>query len=312
MCGGTGRRSDADVDYTFAQIPLRTSGVDYSGNCGNMASAIGPFAVEEGLVETVDGLVTVRIHNTNTSKTIHAQFEVRGGRPVEHGPLVIPGVAGSGAPVRLDFLAPGGATTGQVLPTGAATDVLNTSRGPVTVSLIDAANACAFVPAAAIGARGDELPAELESRGALLEFLAEIRELASMSMGIAGDRRQARDRILVPLVAMVATPSPFTTLDGATVPARDFDVNVRTLSSGQPHRAIPMTGALCVAVAARIPGSVVAGAARATNRPLRVGMPSGVLTVDADVHRTGDVVAARTGTLYRTTRRLFSGLLSVS
>ncbi|MFD0933596.1 PrpF domain-containing protein, partial [Methylobacterium trifolii] len=112
-------RADADVDYTFVQVAVREGRIDLSGNCGNMLSAVGPFAVDEGLVPAGDGPVKVRIYNTNTRKLIEAAFAVRGGRAVYGGDLTIPGVTGSGAPIRLDFLDPGGASTGRLLPTGA-------------------------------------------------------------------------------------------------------------------------------------------------------------------------------------------------
>src|SRR5690606_35771456 len=149
---GPPTRPDADVDYTFAQVQVKEARVDYGGNCGNMSSAIGPFAVDEGLVAAGSGEATVRIHNTNTGKIIHSTFPVAHGRSVERGDLVIPGVSGSGAPVRLDFLEPGGASTGRLLPTGRATDRLEVpGMGAVTVSLVDAANACVFLDAETLG-----------------------------------------------------------------------------------------------------------------------------------------------------------------
>jgi 2-methylaconitate cis-trans-isomerase PrpF len=121
---GPPTRPDADVDYTFAQVQVREARVDFSGNCGNMSSAIGPFAVDEGLVKAGDGEATVRIHNTNTGKIIRSTFQVAEGRSVDEGDLIIPGVSGSGAPIRLDFIDPGGASTGKLMPTGRATDTI--------------------------------------------------------------------------------------------------------------------------------------------------------------------------------------------
>src|SRR6476659_5341746 len=118
-------RPDADVDYTFAQVQIREPRVDYRSNCGNMSSAVGPFAVDEGLVRPNGDTAVVRIFNTNTQKIIRLTFPLEDGRAATDGDLAIPGVAGTGAPVRLDFLAPGGATTGRLLPTGSATDQLN-------------------------------------------------------------------------------------------------------------------------------------------------------------------------------------------
>jgi len=309
---GPSRREDADVDYTFVQVQIRTADLDFSGNCGNMASAIGPFAVEQGLVDAADGEVTVRIHNTNTAKIIHSTFHVESGEAIEEGDLSIPGVAGSSAPVRLDFVSPGGATTGQLLPTGRVSDVLQTSHGEVFVSLVDAGNACVFVPAEAVGARGDEKPEQLEALPEVLAFLAELRELGSIRMGIATDREEARVRMLVPLIAMVSPPQTFAALSGATVCEDEIDITVRMISNGQPHRAIPMTGAICVAAAVRIPETVVSNTARAGGGPLRIGMPSGILTVDADVDSVDGDPVIHSGAIFRTTRRLFRGDVTVS
>src|SRR5262249_33435626 len=117
-------REDADIDYTFAQVQVRERAVDYRGNCGNMSSAVGPFAVDEGLIRMSGESATVRIFNTNTKKIIRAMFPLDGDRARYDGDLVIPGVAGSGAPVRLDFVDPGGAATGKLLPSGNAMDRL--------------------------------------------------------------------------------------------------------------------------------------------------------------------------------------------
>ncbi|MBN9426266.1 MAG: PrpF family protein [Burkholderiales bacterium] len=306
---GPATRPDADVDYTFAQVQVKDARVDYSGNCGNMSSAIGPFAVDEGLVRADGETAVVRIHNTNTGKIIHASFPVAGGQSVERGELVIPGVAGSGAPVRLDFLEPGGASTGKLLPSGRARDVLTVAGvGDVEVSLIDAANACVFVDAASLGLAGTELPDELDARTDVLAKLAAIREHASVAMGITASLDEARRKPMIPLIAFVSAPTQSRLLDGSTLPASAVDLTVRMISSGQPHRALPVTGSLCTAVAAAIEGSLPHRLAqRAQAGTLRLGMPSGVICVDADVlHRPEGWYAVR-GSFYRTTRRLFDG-----
>src|SRR5438105_9043778 len=166
---GPSSRPDADVDYTFVQVQVKDARTDYQGNCGNMSSAIGPFAVDEGLVRVKDGDATVRIHNTNTKKIINATFPVSEGRSIEDGNLVIPGVSGTGAPVRLDFMEPGGASSGKLLPTGHVTDRL----GDIEASLVDAANACVFVDSHSLNLKGKELPTELEERPHILERLAQ-------------------------------------------------------------------------------------------------------------------------------------------
>lgn len=307
---GPPTRDDADVDFTFAQILIREARIDLRQNCGNMSSAIGPFAVDEGLVAAPhDGTATVRVHNTNTGKIIRSTFAVEDGRPRVAGDLAIPGVGGTGSPVRLDFLDPGGASTGRLLPTGNPVDTLDVEGvGPVRASLVDAANACAFLLAADLGLTGRELPDEIESRPDLLARLDAVRTAASVAMGIAPDRDAARRISAIPFVGFVAPPADAPTLTGETAPAAAMDLAARILSNGQPHRALPLTIALCTAVAARIEGTLVHGVATAADGPIRLGMPSGILTVAAEVARDADGTwRAASGGFYRTARRLFDG-----
>lgn len=301
---GPASRPDADVDFTFAQVQIREARVDYRGNCGNMSSAIGPFAIEEGLVAAPDGEATVRIHNTNTGKLIQATFPVAGGRVVPHGDVAIPGVSGSGTPVRLDFLEPGGASTGRLLPTG---NVVDTIDG-VEMSLVDAANACVFIAAEALGLRGTELPDAIDGRPELLARLGDLREQAAIAMGIASSLEHARNVRMIPLIGFVSAPQESATLGTGTIPAPEADLLVRMISNGQPHRALPLTGALCLAVAAQLPGSIPNRVLRkGASGALRFAMPSGVITVAAGVEARSEGWYAAYGSIYRTTRRLFAG-----
>jgi 2-methylaconitate cis-trans-isomerase PrpF len=313
---GAPTRPDADIDYTFAQVSVKEAKVDYSGNCGNMSSAMGPFAVDEGLVQPSGREALVRIHNTNTRKIIWSRFGLDDGLAAVEGDLAIPGVAGTGAPVRLEFRDPGGATTGKLLPTGEVAQTLEVpGHGRFTVSLVDAANACCFVAAQELGMAGTELPEALEANGALLERLQAIRLAASVAMGIAATPEEAKAKRMVPFIGFVAPPRDSTTLGGEPIAAGEADLVGRMISNGQPHRALPLTGSLCMAVAARLEGSVVHAAARKAGdpeAPIRVAMPSGVLTVAATVRRNGTDWLAEQGAFYRTQRRLFDGQVYVA
>jgi 2-methylaconitate cis-trans-isomerase PrpF len=303
-------REDADIDYTFCQVLVNDAEVQYKGNCGNMSSAVGPFAVDEGLVTPSADTATVRIFNTNTRKIIHGIFPVEHGMARYDGDLAIPGVSGTGAPIRLDFLQPGGASTGSLLPTRQVLDRLDIpGLGTIDVSLVDAANAAMFVRARDVGLTGLELPDELAARPDILARLDAIRVQASIRMGIAPDEATARRITIVPFVAIVSPAANSPSLTGATVHAAEMDLTVRVISNGQPHRALPLTISLCTAVAARLTGSVVSEALSpvAPGVAIRLGMPSGVLTVGADVGRDGDLWVARAGSFYRTARRLFDG-----
>jgi 2-methylaconitate cis-trans-isomerase PrpF len=259
-------RKDADLDYTFAQVQIREPRVDYRGNCGNMSSAVGPFAMDEGLVRAEGDTATVRIYNTNTKKLIHATFPLHDNLPRYDGDLVIPGVAGSGAPVRLDFIAPGGATTGKLLPTGHPVDTVDVPGvGRIAVSMVDAGNAAVFLRAADLGLNGTELPEQLETDTALLARLQAIRQCAAVAMGIAHDRIEAATIAAVPMIGFVAPPADAPILTGETIAKSEVDLTARFLSNGQPHRALPLTASLSTGVAAchrRYIGGRSAGAGR--------------------------------------------------
>lgn len=276
-------RPDADIDYTFAQCAVKEARVDYAGNCGNMSAAVGPFAVEEGIVpRPQDGEATVRVHNTNTGKIIVAKFPVEGGALAASGDLAIDGVDGTSAPIRLEFLKPGGAKTGKLLPTGMAAQHLD----GVEISCIDAANPTVFVEASALGKTGRETPQDLEADAQFLARMAAIRQAGAELMGIPGSAS-------VPLVAMVAAG------DGGGA-----DITVRMLSMGQPHRATPITGAICLAIACRVPGSLPHRLCASKQGPIRIAHPSGTTMVDAGLDDAGEAVY---GAVYRTARRLFEG-----
>jgi 2-methylaconitate cis-trans-isomerase PrpF len=303
---------DADVDYTFAQVLIDKARVDYNSNCGNMSSAIGPFAVDEGLVPRPrDGEAVVRIHNTNTKKIIVSRFGMDGDEAAVSGDMALDGVAGTGAPIRLEFMEPGGAKTGKLLPTGKAADILQVPGvGRMPVSMIDAANPCVFVPAEAIGATATEPPTEIEGNSQLMAKLEAIRRAASVAMGIAPDIEKAGN-LSVPIVAFVAPPVAMSVLSGRKLAAGDMDIAVRMMSNGQAHRATPLTGALCLAVATRIPGSIPHEMARRLaegTSQIRIGHASGVIVVDARIGQaTGGQPHAEYAAVYRTARRLFDG-----
>jgi len=302
---GPSSRSDADVDYTFVQLGVDVPLVDYGGNCGNMSSAIGPLAIEEGIIPApADGEAAVRIHNTNTGKIIVSHFPVKDGALAAEGDFELDGVAGMAAPIKLEFLEPGGAKTGKLLPTGSPVDRLEVpGLGTIAASCIDAANPCVFVAASDLGLTGVELPTALERDTEFLERMEAIRQAASMAMGLTADLAAAKKLASIPKVAMVSTPQPQPTLSGRTLCADEMDIVVRMISVGQPHRAVPITGAVCLAVAARIPGSIPHHLCAGAEGPIRIGHASGTILVDATVRH----VKAENSAVFRSARRLFEG-----
>ena len=312
---GPSSRDDADIDYTFAQVQVKEAKVDYGANCGNMSSAMGAFAVDEGLVRMSGPDAMVRVHNTNTKKIIWSRFPLDDGRAAVDGDLAIPGVAGTGAPVKLEFREPGGATTGKLLPTGNVADTLDVPGfGKFRVSMVDAANACVFARAADLGIKGTELPDEIDANLELMRKLAAIRVAASVAMGVTKTPEDAAKRASVPFVGFVSPPQDAKSLAGETLKGADVDLTGRMMSNGQPHRALPLTASLCMAVAARLQGSVVFEATRPTGNPeseIRIAMPSGVLTVAATVRKLEGQWHAEQGAFYRTQRRMFQGQVLV-
>lgn len=312
---GPPTRPDADVDYTFAQILVDKAHVDYSALCGNMTAAVGPFALDEGMVKASGTSTSVRIHNTNTNKVIVAHFPVEDGMAAVDGDLEIPGVAGTGAPLRLDFLDPGGASTGKLLPTGKVVERLEVpGMGEIEASLIDASNACVFVRAGDLGISGRELPDEIEKNRELMAKLSAIRVAASMRMGLANTEAEALKKTTVPFVAFVAPPTDTQILSKATIAAADADLVARAISNGQPHRALPLGVSMCMAAASQLTGSIVNQATRAQARDagdVRIAMPSGILRVAAQVQQENGAWKVVRGGFYRTQRRLFEGNLLV-
>lgn len=298
-------RDDADVDYTFIQISVDEPVADYGGMCGNMSSAVGPFAIDEGMVMAKDGMSTVRVYNTNTNKIFHSNFEVLDGEAVEQGDFSIPGVSGSGAKISLDFIDPGGAVTGQLLPSGKVCEKLQIDgMGVIKVSLVDASNPIVFVRAQDVGIKGIETPAELDRDTALMERLEIIRRSASVAMGISATTEEAI--LSNPKIAIISPSQSFDALGGAAYDKDEFDLSVRLVSMGNFHRAITLTGAMCLAVAARIKGTLVNDLVTSAS-DVRIGNPSGILSVQADVEMKETGPLAHSVTTFRTQRRIMDG-----
>ncbi len=302
------RAPDIDVQYTFGQVAVDRAVVDYSSNCGNLSSAVGPFAVDDGLVRGSGDLAVLRLLNTNTGKIVRSEFGLVGGRARVDGNLAIPGVAGRGAPVRLDFLDPGGAVTGSLLPTGAVRDRLTVKGwGTYEVSIIDAATPVVTVRAREVGLKATEPPDVLQEDSRLLHKLEAIRVAAGAAAGLGTEEKVRRDLPATPKLLLVAEPADGPSLDGSELSATDMDLVVRAISMGLPHRAVPLTTAVCLTVAANIEGTLPHEVARnRASSDLRIGHPSGILTLSAEVDRQTEW-KARSVSVFRTARRLMAG-----
>lgn len=300
-------RDDADVDFTFAQVAVDRPLVDYAQTCGNLSSAVGPFAVDEGLVRVEDGSATVRVFNTNTAKIYHAHFEVRDGRAVETGEYVLSGVSGSAALVRLDYIDPGGAMTRAFLPTGNPVDTFDvTGIGPVEASLVDATNPVVFVAASAFGKTATETPDALDGDTGFMAAMDDLRRQAGVAMGMA--ERPGDVPLSNPKIAILAPPSDMVTIAGEAVPASAHDILIRILSMEKCHKAVTGTGAMCLAAACGVAGSVPHRLRRGDAPRVRMASPSGVVDLAADVARSADGTwTVRSISVDRTQRRLMEG-----
>jgi len=217
-------RADADVDYTFAQVDVDRDGIDNTANCGNISSAVAPFAIDEGLVAAVSPVTTVRIFNTNTQKVLVSKVQVAGGKARVLGDCAIPGVPGTGAEIIMDFAGTVGARTGRLLPTGHAVDPIALEDGrQVAVTICDAANPCVFIAAADLGLTGSELPVAISNDRALIEIIGEIQSKAGQMIGLWPDW-QARHLPALPLAVIVAPPADYLDVNGRTQHADGMDV----------------------------------------------------------------------------------------
>lgn len=316
MIVGADPATDADVRMLFAQVSVAVPTVDWGGNCGNMTSAVGPFAIEAGLVPIVEPVTTVRIRSVNTGSLVHAHVPVRGGRVLTGGDCAIAGVPGTGARINLEWLEPGGSTTGRLLPTGHTRDRFVLSDGrEIDVSIVDAANPMVFCAAASIGLTGTELPAELEGARQAMQWLEEIRSIAAEVLAIVPSRAAAtRVSPGLPKVAFVSSPSAYQTMSGDTCAVDTHDFHARYLSMQTAHRSYAAAGSVCTAVAARIPGTVVHACASATPEEsdvVRFAHPAGVMTIKIRMRGTGADAEAESATVYRTARRIMSGAVWV-
>jgi 2-methylaconitate cis-trans-isomerase PrpF len=299
---GPSRRAGADVEYTFAQVSFDSELVDYSGNCGNISAAVGPFAIDEGIVPAVEPVTRVRIYQTNTDCILIAEVEVANGKSKVEGTTEIDGVPGTGSPIMLDFSDTAGSTTGKLLPTGNPKDQVEVEGyGVFTVSIVDAGNVVIFIEAGSLGLSGTESSAELEANKALRDKIEAIRSTVCVKIGLCESRKEATEyHAYAPFFAIVSKPAPYVSESkGNTVTERDADIVARLLFMLHVHKTYPGTGSVATGAAARVPGTIVYEQLNedAKSRiPLRIGHPGGVMVIEASARRdTGTGAGTGTG-----------------
>ena len=309
---GPSSRPDADVDYTFGQVGINKAYIDYSGNCGNISSAVGPFAIDEGLVRCTEGITTVRIHNTNTGKLIVADVPTEDGKAAVLGDCVCDGVPGTGAMIMLDYSDTTGAVTNKLLPTGNPVDVLDIPGfGKIEASLVDVANPMVFVRAKDLGLTGIETPQQVNSNAELLKTLESIRGTAAVMMGMAKDVKEALEKVpAFPMIAFVSPPRDYTDFTtGNPVKAGDVDVVSRLMFMQVIHKTYAGTGTVCTGSAAVIPGTVVYEQIDSPREKslLRIGHPAGVIDIEMASELAEGKVSITRAAISRTARRIMDG-----
>jgi hypothetical protein len=313
-------RPGCDVDYLFGQVAIDRPAIDWSGNCGNLTSAVGPFAISEGLVAAPrDGMAVVRIWQANTGKVIVAHVPVRDGEVVEEGDFELDGVTFPAAEIRLEYLELGGGDEGgeggAMFPTGRVVDSLDVPGvGRVEATLINAGNPHVFVDASALGLTGRELQEAVNGDAALLARLEAVRAHGAVAMGLAASAEEAtRGRPATPKIAFVSPPQSYTASSGKSVEAGAIDLTARIVSMGKLHHAMTGTGAVAIAAAGAVPGTIVQRLLRAGTDPalVRFGHTSGTLTVGAQAERRdGDWVVTK-AVMSRSARRLMEGWVRI-
>jgi 2-methylaconitate isomerase len=313
-------RPDHDVDYLFGQVSIDKAFVDWSGNCGNLSAAVGPFAISNGLVDPGriphDGVATIRIWQANIGKTIVAQVPVNGGAVQETGDFELDGVTFPAAEITLEFMDPAAdddGAGGSMFPTGQLVDDLDVPGiGRLSATMINAGIPTIFVNARDIGYTGTELQDAINADARALGMFETIRAHGALRMGLIRHIDEAAKRQHTPKVAFVAGPTDYDSSSGKRIAAKDIDLLVRALSMGKLHHAMMGTAAVAIGTAAAIPGTLVNLAAGGGSRSVvRFGHPSGTLRVGAEASQVDGNWTVHKAIMSRSARVLMDGWVRV-
>jgi len=307
---GPAKRSDYDIDYNFGAVGIDKPFVDYSANCGNISSAVGPFAVDKGLIKAVEPFTTVRIYNANTKKMIYSKVPVKNGEVVWEGDYAIDGCPGTAAKIELSFMDPGGATTGKLLPTGNIVDELKLDTGEsYRVTIVDAGNPTAFVRAEELKLKGNELPAEFDQDMATRAKLEAIRKKVGEMMGIPVSQS-------IPKISFIAAAQEYKTVTGKVVGKDSVSMLARVMAMGKMHKTFAITAGIPAAIGAVLPNSVVnqvaaGGKPVPADQAIVIGHPSGMMDVKVEMRSEKDQIHIVSCTVGRTARKIMEGTVFV-
>ena len=301
-------RDDADIDYNFIQIAIDKPIAEWNNNCGNLSGAVGPYAVQEGIIKPKEGENLVRIYQVNTDKIIHSTFQVKDGKPLIEGDYSIAGVHGAGSKVRLDYIEPGGSGTGKLLPTGNVIDEIEIKDyGKIKVSIVDAATPLVYLLAEDIGLKGTETPDELDAKTDKMNLIQKIRRKSAHIIGLSNSENEAS--MNTPRIGIVTSPKDYVSLDKTKISSNDQDITTRMFSMEKTHKAIMGTAGVNIGVAAAIDGTIPNKVKRKNSDPLelRAGNPSGIMTAGAIIENKNGKPFAKSAIFFRTFRPLMRG-----
>ena len=310
------QRDDADMDFLFGEVVITEPRVDYTGNSGNIISALGPFALDEGWVEPRAPETLIRIHNLNTGKLIEVRVPIEHGQVSQDGDFSIDGVPGFGPRIDLRFPQPGGAITGHLLTDdGPLSELEVPNLGTVTATLLDAANPVVFIEGASVGVAPDTPIPALNTDARLLDKLQAIRSAASVRFGLVERPEDAWSYSpMIPFLLMLFPPSSYASFSDATriLTCREMDLTARVLSLNLVHKSINVTVSVATTAAALVPGTLVNQfSTGADGGSLRIGHPSGVVHTSGSARKTAQGVEVEWVQLGRTARRVMQGEILV-
>lgn len=307
------KEPEVDLEYLVGQIVVGKNQVDYSSNCGNMTSAVGPFAIQEEMVQIDEPETSLRLLNKNTMTYIdvHLPIDPETKNFAETGDCKIAGVDGTSAEIIVDFLNPMGTKTGKLFPTGKKTEIIQLPNGKaIKASLIDVTNPLVVVKAQDVGCEGIEMPDQLNDNPEVTELMEFIRTEACVRMGLAKNHSEATLKFPgIPKIAMISKPKKYASLDGSIVEEKNMDVCVRVYSVFKCHKASPVTSACALGVLCKISDTIMSeiGIIRKTDH-VRLGHPSGVMTVYPKM--SSSTVVTKVGA-QRTSRRIMEGYVYI-
>lgn len=284
---GPPSHEDADVDYTFGQVSMDEAMIDWSGNCGNISSGVGPYAIHMGLVNTEDPCTTVKIHLTNSNQILIAKVETKDGKPCVDGDCVIGGVPGTASPIEMDWSRIIGPITGKMLPTGNPVDEIEMDGKKYMTSVVDAGNTVIYVKASDFGLVGTETPSEINDNKELLDSIEKFRGIVCQKIGLVEDWSQARTQIpYQPFISLISEPKAYDTYTGKHITKEEVDIVARQYLMLEVVKAYPGTGTANMGCAARVKDSLVYKLLSESSKEknsINIGHPTGTIKVYSEI-----------------------------